>query len=108
VLTRLAVRQARLIAFWLNVSLTGAMANIDNMTFSDETVNYGLGAFMEAYDPAAAVSSIDRGGRHAYANQPTIARGNRSLAGCSAGERVACWKTAPARVTAGYCSFCGT
>jgi uncharacterized protein YdiU (UPF0061 family) len=31
---------------------------------------------MEAYDPAAVFSSIDHGGRYAYANQPLIARWN--------------------------------
>ena len=50
--------------------------NTDNMTLSGETIDYGPCAFMEAYDPAAVFSSIDRQGRYAYANQPLIARWN--------------------------------
>ncbi|MFN4115998.1 MAG: protein adenylyltransferase SelO family protein, partial [Inhella sp.] len=47
-----------------------------NMTISGETIDYGPCAFMEAYDPAAVFSSIDRQGRYAFANQGPIARWN--------------------------------
>ncbi len=50
--------------------------NTDNMTISGETIDYGPCAFIEAYDPAAVFSSIDHGGRYAYARQPHIARWN--------------------------------
>jgi uncharacterized protein YdiU (UPF0061 family) len=50
--------------------------NTDNMTISGETIDYGPCAFIEAYDPEAVFSSIDRQGRYAYGNQPHIARWN--------------------------------
>ncbi|MBK7002027.1 MAG: YdiU family protein [Rhodoferax sp.] len=71
-----AVRQARLIAQWMNVGFIHGVMNTDNMTISGETIDYGPCAFMEAYDPATVFSSIDHGGRYAYANQPLIARWN--------------------------------
>jgi len=71
-----AQRQARLVAQWLNVGFIHGVMNTDNMTISGETIDYGPCAFMEAYDPATVFSSIDHGGRYAYANQPLIARWN--------------------------------
>jgi uncharacterized protein YdiU (UPF0061 family) len=50
--------------------------NTDNMAISGETIDYGPCAFMDAYDPATVFSSIDRQGRYAYGNQPTIAAWN--------------------------------
>jgi uncharacterized protein YdiU (UPF0061 family) len=75
-LRAVAQRQARLVAQWLNVGFIHGVMNTDNMTISGETIDYGPCAFMEAYDPATVFSSIDRGGRYAYANQPMIARWN--------------------------------
>jgi uncharacterized protein YdiU (UPF0061 family) len=75
-LQRVAQRQAALIAKWMNVGFIHGVMNTDNMTISGETIDYGPCAFMEAYDPATVFSSIDRGGRYAYANQPLIARWN--------------------------------
>ena len=50
--------------------------NTDNVTISGETIDYGPCAFMDAFDPAAVFSSIDRGGRYAYGNQPVVAEWN--------------------------------
>jgi uncharacterized protein YdiU (UPF0061 family) len=50
--------------------------NTDNMAISGETIDYGPCAFMDSYDPATVYSSIDRGGRYAYANQPHLAQWN--------------------------------
>jgi len=50
--------------------------NTDNMALSGETIDYGPCAFIDAYDPATVFSSIDRGGRYAYGNQPNIAHWN--------------------------------
>jgi len=75
-LERVADRQARLIAQWMNVGFIHGVMNTDNMTLSGETIDYGPCAFVEAYDPAAVFSSIDRGGRYAFGNQPHIARWN--------------------------------
>jgi serine/tyrosine/threonine adenylyltransferase len=50
--------------------------NTDNMAISGETIDYGPCAFMDAFDPATVFSSIDHGGRYAYANQPRMALWN--------------------------------
>ncbi|MEJ5990310.1 YdiU family protein [Ramlibacter sp. PS3R-8] len=75
-LRRVVERQAVLIAQWMNVGFIHGVMNTDNMTISGETIDYGPCAFMEAYDPKAVFSSIDRNGRYAYANQPLIAQWN--------------------------------
>ncbi|MBI5258192.1 MAG: YdiU family protein [Burkholderiales bacterium] len=75
-LQAVAERQATLVAQWLNVGFIHGVMNTDNMAISGETIDYGPCAFLEAYDPAAVFSSIDHGGRYAYANQPHIARWN--------------------------------
>lgn len=75
-LRAVAERQAALLAQWMNLGFIHGVMNTDNMTISGETIDYGPCAFMEAYDPAAVFSSIDHGGRYAYANQPPIARWN--------------------------------
>jgi len=68
--------QAALLARWMLVGFVHGVMNTDNMTISGETIDYGPCAFMEAFDPAAAFSSIDHGGRYAYGNQPGIALWN--------------------------------
>lgn len=75
-LVAVAARQAELVAQWMNVGFIHGVMNTDNMALSGETIDYGPCAFLEAYDPAAVFSSIDHGGRYAYANQPQIARWN--------------------------------
>jgi uncharacterized protein YdiU (UPF0061 family) len=75
-LQAVAQRQAALVAQWMNVGFIHGVMNTDNMALSGETIDYGPCAFMEAYDPATVFSSIDHGGRYAYANQPLIARWN--------------------------------
>ncbi len=69
-------RQASLIAQWMSVGFVHGVMNTDNMTISGETIDYGPCAFLERYDPRAVFSSIDRGGRYAYGNQPAIAQWN--------------------------------
>jgi uncharacterized protein YdiU (UPF0061 family) len=68
--------QASLVARWMLVGFVHGVMNTDNMTISGETIDYGPCAFMEAYDPATVYSSIDTGGRYAYANQPIVAQWN--------------------------------
>ena len=75
-LEAVARRQAALVAQWMNLGFIHGVMNTDNMTISGETIDYGPCAFLEAYDPATVFSSIDHGGRYAYANQPLIARWN--------------------------------
>lgn len=69
-------QQARLIATWQQLGFIHGVMNTDNMLLSGETIDYGPCAFMEAHNPATVFSSIDRGGRYAYQNQPPIAQWN--------------------------------
>jgi serine/tyrosine/threonine adenylyltransferase len=68
--------QASLVAQWMLVGFIHGVMNTDNMTISGETIDYGPCAFMDVFDPATVFSSIDRGGRYAYGNQPGIAQWN--------------------------------
>lgn len=82
-LRAVAGRQASLVASWLQVGFIHGVMNTDNMAVSGETLDYGPCAFLDAYDPAKVFSSIDRHGRYAYANQPSIAQWNLArLAEC--------------------------
>ncbi|HJW03863.1 MAG TPA: YdiU family protein [Azospira sp.] len=75
-LRAVAEDQAALIARWMQVGFIHGVMNTDNMSLAGETIDYGPCAFMEAYDPSAVFSSIDRHGRYAYGQQPAIARWN--------------------------------
>ncbi len=66
-------RQAKLIAQWMLLGFVHGVMNTDNTSISGETIDYGPCAFLEAYDPAKVFSSIDRGGRYAFDNQPHAA-----------------------------------
>ena len=69
-------KQAELITHWMRVGFIHGVMNTDNMALSGETIDYGPCAFMDTYDPGTVFSSIDHGGRYAYANQPAIAQWN--------------------------------
>jgi len=69
-------RQASLVAQWQLVGFIHGVMNTDNVALSGETIDYGPCAFMDVYDPDTVFSSIDRCGRYAYGNQPTIAQWN--------------------------------
>ena len=60
----------------MRVGFIHGVMNTDNMALSGETIDYGPCAFMDTYDPSTVFSSIDHGGRYAYANQPAIAQWN--------------------------------
>jgi uncharacterized protein YdiU (UPF0061 family) len=64
--------QAELIAKWMLVGFIHGVMNTDNMSVAGETIDYGPCAFMDAYDPEAVFSAIDRHGRYAYFQQPSI------------------------------------
>ena len=68
-------KQSDLIVHWMRVGFIHGVMNTDNMT-SGETIDYGPCAFMDNYDPNTFFSSIDRGGRYSYMNQPLIAQWN--------------------------------
>lgn len=71
-------KQAHLLARWMHVGFVHGVMNTDNMALSGETIDYGPCAFLDVYDPETVFSSIDRGGRYAYGNQPSIALWNLS------------------------------
>ena len=73
---RMMVKQASLIAKWMEVGFIHGVMNTDNMTLSGETIDYGPCAFMDRYHPETVFSSIDRNGRYAYGNQPPIGAWN--------------------------------
>ena len=75
-LQAVAEAQARLVSAWLQVGFVHGVMNTDNMTISGETIDYGPCAFIDAYDPGAVFSSIDREGRYAFANQREVAKWN--------------------------------
>jgi len=69
-------RQARLIAKWMSVGFIHGVMNTDNMLICGETIDYGPCAFMDTYHPNTVFSSIDKFGRYAYVNQPSIGAWN--------------------------------
>ncbi len=75
-LDRVLEAQASLVARWLGVGFIHGVMNTDNTSISGETIDYGPCAFLDEYDPNKKFSSIDHGGRYAYANQPRIALWN--------------------------------
>jgi uncharacterized protein YdiU (UPF0061 family) len=58
------------------VGFVHGVMNTDNCSVAGETIDYGPCAFMDVYKPDTVFSSIDQGGRYAYANQPRIAHWN--------------------------------
>jgi serine/tyrosine/threonine adenylyltransferase len=75
-LERVIDAQATLVARWLGVGFVHGVMNTDNTSISGETLDYGPCAFLDEYDPKKKFSSIDHGGRYAFANQPRIAQWN--------------------------------
>jgi uncharacterized protein YdiU (UPF0061 family) len=69
-------RQAELLAKWMLVGFIHGVMNTDNCSIAGETIDYGPCAFMDTYKPDTVFSSIDHGGRYAYANQPRIGHWN--------------------------------
>jgi serine/tyrosine/threonine adenylyltransferase len=68
--------QAALLAQWMAAGFVHGVMNTDNMTLSGETIDYGPCAFVDDYSAGAVFSSIDRGGRYAFGNQPYILHWN--------------------------------
>ncbi len=71
-------RQASLIAQWMHIGFIHGVMNTDNMSIAGETIDYGPCAFMDYYQHTQVYSSIDRQGRYAYSNQPSIGLWNLS------------------------------
>jgi uncharacterized protein YdiU (UPF0061 family) len=67
----------------MHVGFIHGVMNTDNCAISGETIDYGPCAFLDEYNPSKVFSSIDQGGRYAYANQPRIVQWNLArLAEC--------------------------
>ena len=73
-----ALRQASLIAKWMQLGFIHGVMNTDNMSIAGETIDYGPCAFMDYYQHKQVYSSIDRQGRYAYNNQANIGGWNLS------------------------------
>ena len=72
-------REASLVANWQSLGFIHGVMNTDNILVSGETIDYGPCAFIDNFDPGKVFSSIDRGGRYAYQNQPGIMHWNLSI-----------------------------
>jgi len=72
------LRQARLIAKWMQLGFIHGVMNTDNMSVAGETIDYGPCAFMDYFNHRQVYSSIDRQGRYAYTMQPDIGLWNLS------------------------------
>ncbi len=77
----MALRQAQLVAKWMQLGFIHGVMNTDNTAISGETIDYGPCAFMDYYDPDMVFSSIDTMGRYRYANQGAIMKWNLSRLG---------------------------
>ncbi|HGG59988.1 MAG TPA: YdiU family protein [Gammaproteobacteria bacterium] len=75
-LAQVIERQARLIAHWMRIGFIHGVMNTDNVSIAGETIDYGPCAFMDGFDHDQVFSSIDRQGRYAYGNQPSIGQWN--------------------------------
>lgn len=69
-------RQVDLVVNWMRVGFIHGVLNTDNVTLSGESIDFGPCAFMDSFDPNTVFSSIDRQGRYAYGNQPSITQWN--------------------------------
>jgi len=75
--------QANLIAHWQSIGFIHGVMNTDNSSITGDTIDYGPCAFMDTYAADKVFSSIDRGARYAYQNQPRMAQWNLvNLAQC--------------------------
>lgn len=75
-LNEIAGAVAKLTADWMRLGFVHGVLSTDNVLVAAETIDYGPCAFLDAYEPGAHFSSIDRHGRYAYDQQPAIMRWN--------------------------------
>ncbi len=69
-------KQLELVVNWMRVGFIHGVMNTDNTGLAGETYDYGPCAFMNGYHPGTVFSSIDRDGRYAFGNQPSIIHWN--------------------------------
>jgi uncharacterized protein YdiU (UPF0061 family) len=82
-LTAIVAASADQTARWMGVGFVHGVLSTDNVLVSAETIDYGPCAFLDAYDPDAVFSSIDREGRYAHGRQPEIMRWNLGRLGAA-------------------------
>ncbi len=75
-LEAVAEAQAVLVAKWMALGFVHGVMNTDNVTISGETIDYGPCAFLDTYAADQVFSSIDRGGRYAFGQQPAVCQWN--------------------------------
>jgi len=75
------IRQAKLVAQWMQYGFIHGVMNTDNCQIAGETIDYGPCAFMDAFHPMKVFSSIDQQGRYAWGKQPHLAHWNLSRLG---------------------------
>ncbi|MES9862488.1 MAG: protein adenylyltransferase SelO [Candidatus Thiodiazotropha sp. LLP2] len=75
-LEKVMKRQIDLVVEWMRVGFIHGVMNTDNTAISGETIDYGPCAMMGTYNPNTVFSSIDRQGRYAFGNQPSMAQWN--------------------------------
>lgn len=68
--------QAELLAQWMGVGFIHGVMNTDNCAIGGFTIDYGPCAFMDGFNYSQVYSYIDRQGRYAFGNQPSIALWN--------------------------------
>ncbi|WP_426321337.1 protein adenylyltransferase SelO [Microbacterium sp. E-13] len=91
---------AALTADWMRVGFVHGVLSTDNVLVAAETIDYGPCAFLDAYEPGASFSSIDRFGRYAYDKQPSITKWNLERLGEALAPLLADEKTAGEAVAA--------
>jgi len=74
-------RTAALVARWMCVGFIHGVMNTDNTSIAGETIDFGPFGYIDEFDPATCYSSIDRHGRYAWNQQPTIAHWNMARLG---------------------------
>ncbi|HAE21898.1 MAG TPA: YdiU family protein [Spirochaetaceae bacterium] len=70
--------QADLVARWMCLGFVHGVMNTDNVSISGQAIDFGPCAFLDAYKPDQAFSSIDRDGRYAWGRQAAIAAWNHA------------------------------
>lgn len=69
-------RQAHLVAQWMLAGFIHGVMNTDNMSVAGETIDFGPCAFIDEFSSGKVFSSIDRNGRYAWDQQPSVAHWN--------------------------------
>ncbi|WP_370978329.1 YdiU family protein [Agaribacterium sp. ZY112] len=69
-------KQIELVCHWQRVGFIHGVMNTDNCSIAGETIDFGPCAMLGSYHPEAVYSSIDRNGRYAFGQQPSMMNWN--------------------------------